>query len=78
MNKVPEPDSSDMAASLDNQAALYYSQGQYAKAEPLYVRALVIKVSSRLGSSCRWPKVFCQRMAALFSRQRYSPQEAKI
>ena len=31
-----------VAASLDNLAALYHTQGQYAKAEPLYKRALAI------------------------------------
>ncbi len=31
-----------MASSLNNLAALYYAQGQYVKAEPLYQRALAI------------------------------------
>ncbi len=31
-----------MATSLNNLAALYHDQGQYAKAEPLYQRALAI------------------------------------
>jgi tetratricopeptide (TPR) repeat protein len=32
----------DVAKSLNNLAALYYNQGQYAKAKPLYQRALAI------------------------------------
>jgi tetratricopeptide (TPR) repeat protein len=31
-----------VAASLNNLAALYYAQGQYAKAEPLFKRTLAI------------------------------------
>ena len=34
---------SDVATSLNNLAGLYYNQGQYAKAEPLYQRALAIR-----------------------------------
>ena len=36
-------DHPDTATSLNNLAFLYYSQGRYGKAEPLYVRALQIK-----------------------------------
>jgi tetratricopeptide (TPR) repeat protein len=32
-----------VAVSLNNLAKLYYAQGQYAQAEPLYRRALAIK-----------------------------------
>ena len=32
----------DVAQTLNNLAGLYHSQGQYAKAEPLYERALAI------------------------------------
>ena len=31
-----------MAASLNNLALLYYTQGQYAEAEPLYRRARLV------------------------------------
>ena len=33
----------DVATSLNNLALLYYTQGQYAQAEPLYQRALAIR-----------------------------------
>jgi tetratricopeptide (TPR) repeat protein len=36
------PDHPDVAASLNNLAALYYAQGRYAEAEPLLQRALAI------------------------------------
>jgi len=39
----PRPESSDVATSLNNLAALYDSQGQYAQAEPLYKRSLAIR-----------------------------------
>ena len=32
----------DVATSLNNLASLYYSQGRYSEAEPLYVQALKI------------------------------------
>jgi tetratricopeptide (TPR) repeat protein len=41
--KVLGPDHSDTAASLNNLAALYGSQGVYNKAEPLVLRALAIR-----------------------------------
>ncbi len=37
------PNHPDLATSLDSLALLYRTQGQYALAEPLYKRALVIK-----------------------------------
>ncbi len=40
--KVLGPEHPGVATSLNNLAALYYTQGQYAKAEPLYRRALAI------------------------------------
>ncbi|MFN3918930.1 MAG: tetratricopeptide repeat protein, partial [Methylohalobius sp.] len=36
------PNHPDVATSLNNLAALYKAQGDYAKAEPLYKRALAI------------------------------------
>jgi CHAT domain-containing protein/Tfp pilus assembly protein PilF len=41
--RVLGPDHRDVAAALNNLAALYRYKGDYAKAEPLYQRALVIK-----------------------------------
>ena len=38
----PRPRASRRGPSLNNLAGLYYAQGQYAKAEPLYQRALAI------------------------------------
>jgi Tfp pilus assembly protein PilF len=35
----------DTAGSLNNLAGLYKSQGKYAEAEPLYVRALAILIN---------------------------------
>ena len=40
--KALGPEHPDTAASLNNLAALYYAMGDYAKAEPLYRRALAI------------------------------------
>ena len=37
------PDHPSVATSLNNLALLYYTQGDYAKAEPLYKRALSIR-----------------------------------
>ncbi len=37
-----EPDHPNVAVSLHNLALLYYAQGQYAQAEPLYKRSLAI------------------------------------
>jgi tetratricopeptide (TPR) repeat protein len=36
------PEHPEVATSLNNLALLYHSQGQYAKAEPLYQRTLAI------------------------------------
>jgi tetratricopeptide (TPR) repeat protein/CHAT domain-containing protein len=40
--KTLGPDHPDVASSLNTLAGLYYAQGQYAQAEPLYKRALAI------------------------------------
>ena len=37
------PDHPDIATSLSNLAGLYYTQGQYGQAEPLYKRSLAIR-----------------------------------
>ena len=39
---MPEPEHPDLSATLSNLATLYHGQHQYAKAEPLYQRALAI------------------------------------
>jgi tetratricopeptide (TPR) repeat protein len=40
--KTLGPDHLDVATSLNNLASLYYTQGQYSQAKPLYKRALAI------------------------------------
>ena len=40
--KALGPEHPDVATSLNNLASLYYAQGKYAEAEPLYKRALPI------------------------------------
>ena len=40
--KMPESEHPDLSATLNNLATLYNGQRQYAKAEPLYQRALAI------------------------------------
>ena len=43
MEKTLGPVHTDVAQSLNNLAALYYVQGKYAEAEPLFQRALKIR-----------------------------------
>ena len=43
MRKSLGPDHPDVATSLNNLALLYYEQGRYADAEPLYKRSLAIR-----------------------------------
>ena len=40
--KILGPDHTEVATSLNNLALLYYAQGRYAQAEPLYKRSLAI------------------------------------
>ncbi len=40
--KALGPNHPDVAGDLNNLAVLYYTQGQYAQAEPLFKRALAI------------------------------------
>jgi tetratricopeptide (TPR) repeat protein len=40
--KALGPDNPDVAIALNNLAELYYNQGRYEEAEPLYKRALKI------------------------------------
>jgi tetratricopeptide (TPR) repeat protein len=49
------PEHPDVANSLNNLAALYYSQGQYAKAENLYERALAIWEKALGPEHPTWP-----------------------
>ena len=75
MEKAHGPDHRDVAASLNNLAQLYGSQGRDAEAEPLYKRALTIleKVSG-LDSSEVAPEL--NNLAALYQRQeRYADAE---
>ena len=52
--KALGPDHPDTAAALNNLAALYDSMGDYAKAEPLYQRALKISTESPRPRSPRY------------------------
>ena len=45
-----------MATSLNNLAGLYDNQGQYAKAEPLFERALAIRERRWARSTRTWPR----------------------
>lgn len=45
--KTLGPDHPDVAESLNNQATIYWLQGQYAQAEPLFERALAILEKAR-------------------------------
>ena len=49
------PEHPDVARSLNNLAGLYRAQGQYAKAEPLYQRALGIREKALVPSIRMWP-----------------------
>ena len=48
------PDHPSVALSLNNLAALYSSQGQYAAAEPLYKRSLAIREKARVPTIPMW------------------------
>jgi len=58
----------DVAASLNNLAALYDTQGQYGKAEPLYQRALTI-VEKALGPEHPHVAASLNNLAALYDAQ---------
>jgi tetratricopeptide (TPR) repeat protein len=72
--KALGPEHPDVATSLNNLGALYYAQGQYEKAEPLYQRALAIREKA-LGPE--HPGVAtCLKNYALLLRNTDRPQEA--
>ena len=56
-----------MAASLNNLAALYVTQGQYAQAEPLYKRSLAIREKA-LGPDHPDVATSLENMAALYRK----------
>ena len=62
------PDHPDTATSLNNLAALYDSQGAYAKAEPLYLRALAVREKA-LGPDHRDTATSLNNLAVLYDSQ---------
>jgi tetratricopeptide (TPR) repeat protein/CHAT domain-containing protein len=62
------PDHPDTANSVNNLAQLYYSQGVYAKAEPLYIRALAIRQKA-LGPNHPLTAASLNNLAMLYSSQ---------
>jgi len=60
VEKARGPEHPDVGESLNNLAALYYTQGQYAEAEPLYQRALAIRAKPRN------PRIFSDGTRGLF------------
>jgi tetratricopeptide (TPR) repeat protein len=62
------PEHPDVATSLNNLAALYHNQGQYAKAEPLYQRALAIREKA-LGAEHPKVATSLNNLAALYHNQ---------
>ena len=54
-----------MATSRNNLAGLYYNQGQYAQAEPLYKRSLAIREKA-LGPDHSDTAASLENMAALY------------
>ena len=68
-------DHPDTATSLNGLAALYYSQGKYAEAEPLYKRALAIREKA-FGASHRDTAISLNGLALLYELQgRYAEAE---
>jgi CHAT domain-containing protein/tetratricopeptide (TPR) repeat protein len=59
------PDHPDFATDLNNLATLFYSQGRYAEAEPLYTRALAIREKA-LGPEHPDVSASLNNLAALF------------
>ncbi|MDZ8187923.1 MAG: tetratricopeptide repeat protein, partial [Nostoc sp. ChiSLP02] len=62
----------DVALSLNNLAALYYSQGRYSEAEPLYIQALDI-FEQRLGAN--HPNTITVRQNLAYLRDRLSSEQ---
>ncbi len=69
------PNHPSVAASLNNLAELYRTQGQYAQAEPLYKRALAIKEKA-LGPDHPKVATSLENLAALY-RATKRDEEAK-
>ncbi len=73
--KALGPEHPDVATSLNNLALLYYNQGKYADAEPLYKRALAIKEKA-LGPEHPSVATSLNNLAALYRVQgRYAEAE---
>ena len=62
------PDHPDVALSLNNLAALYHDEGQYAKAEPLFQRSLKI-LEKALGPDHPDVAVCLNNLATLYYTQ---------
>ena len=63
--KALGPDHPDVAISLNNLAALYDTQGDYAKAEPLYERSLAV-LEKALGPDHPSVATSLENLAALY------------
>ena len=54
--KFEDPQNARLAATLNNLAVLYRTQGQFAEAEPLYQRSLTIQEKAWGPSTPMWPQ----------------------
>lgn len=63
-----DPDNSDVAASLNSLAKLYYTQGDYTKAELLYERSLAI-TENALGPDHPRVAIILNNLAELYQTQ---------
>ena len=74
--KTLGPDHPNVAVGLKNLALLYYKQGQYAQAEPLYMRALAI-VEKALGPDHHYVATSLKNLVALYrTTKRYEEAES--
>jgi tetratricopeptide (TPR) repeat protein len=75
LGRLKVNDSQDVANSLDSLAGLYYRQGRYSDAEPLFVRALTIR-EQQLGANHPATGTSLNKLANLYrSIGRYSDAE---
>jgi tetratricopeptide (TPR) repeat protein len=75
LGRLKVNDSPDLASSLEKLARLYYDQGRYSEAEPLYVRALAIR-EQQLGDNHPDTSASLNNLALLYrSIDRYSDAE---
>jgi tetratricopeptide (TPR) repeat protein len=75
LGRLKVNDSPDLAISLDRLAGLYYHQGRYSDAEPLYLRALVIN-EQQLGANHPNTATSLNNLASLYcSIGRYGDAE---